>query len=196
MSLNDKITPERSAGGMDVTTNSAVPDLNNLLVAKMLSEMETAQEANGRGWEDEKPFKNIQQEETKYLREARKLLKKDALLHMKYGGHGLQSVVALAGHLKQRSEQQFTNDLIKNSCTNLIYNSLSENEQLAGIGAHMYIRDNPGLTVKQVSGIEKKLNKEFHQFPSQILRGQDGDFIDPAKRQDRFQPRRPRPAGT
>ena len=62
--LEDKISPERSMGGMDVTTNSAVPDLNNLLVAKMLAEMETTGNMEDGKWDNKRPFKNIQAEET------------------------------------------------------------------------------------------------------------------------------------
>ena len=116
MSLASQVQTEKASGGFNITTANAVPDLNHLLIAKMLAEIKPTDNAFGRlAWE-----------ETKYLRESRKLLKTDAMLHMKFGGSGLDACMKLSNVLKQRAEARYMESLLDKSAGFLVNESIFE----------------------------------------------------------------------
>ena len=129
-------TEEQVPGSMNITTNSAIPDINNLLVAKMLSDIAKPTAAEDR----DNPFKSLGYEETKYLRAARKLLKTNAVLALRLGGHGLEQSIRLAALLKQRAEAQFMARLLDGTANELVIESMYENKDLSQLARPVYAR--------------------------------------------------------
>ena len=141
MSLAQRITKAPSAGGLNVTSEAAIPDINNLLIAKMLGEVGAYDNKGDEIKNALNPFKNLQWEETKYLRAARNLLQQNAILSLRLGGSGLEQSIRLAGQLKGRAEQLFLNDQIDLSAHALVKESMNENYQLGGLASAAVITE-------------------------------------------------------
>jgi len=114
MSLASKISGDQSSGGLNVTSNNPVPDVNNILVAKLLAEIE------GNAKIGTKVFEDLAAEEIKWLGEARKMLSTNIVLYHKFGGKGLEQCSKVAAILKKRAEDKFLSNIFDPHCDKIL----------------------------------------------------------------------------
>lgn len=136
--IENKVAHTKSERGLGLTTNAAVPDVNNFLVTRMLKEALSTDSASNdisaiskakaqaysKGWD------GIATEEAKYISEARLLLQKNPVLRLRFGGQGLEASIKLSKMLKNRAEDKAFHLMIDQSAVDLARQSIAENAGL------------------------------------------------------------------
>ena len=155
--IENKVAHTKSERGLGLTTNAAVPDVNNFLVTRMLKEalqadsvMQDDNMTKQRAAVYAKGWSGIATEEAKYISEARLLLQKNPVLRLRFGGQGLESSIKLGKMLKNRAEDKAFHLMIDQSAVGLARQSIAENTGLEKTVSDIWNPD----TLKAVYGYQ------------------------------------------